>query len=724
MNKIAVTILENRLGLAAIQTEMTLAEIAQLSLNEPPGKTKDDLRMIKGCRLGPTRSQAGSLRTDANLGNLSAIIADYDSEQMAMQIAHDRLDALGIIHMLKTSASHQPGKDRWHLICPLSRELPKTEHTPMLNRLHGVLGGVLNPESWTLSQFYYLGSVVGGHPIEVLISDDNERYIDEADELDLTAIGKPKPKPKPGAAPDDIDSLDEDELGDLIKGGISFWAPTKRLIPIWIAAGVTEADAETNLRALFQAVPQAQRTPKWRKRFANIPRWIKTFYAKARRRNTPSFRAAVDYLLGLPEWRDAIRLNRFTSTIEVCDPFPPQPNRPNAHRALREPEDILRLLIYMQDNGFPKISKGVVWDVLGMVAAERGYHPVRNELERPKWDKVRRARRLFLDYFPCELPRPADPNNPTEEEEKTRADRIAYLEKIGESWMIGAVKRIFEPGSKVDHMPVIVGPQGWGKSRGLRALVPDPDWFTDDLSPNLTDKDTKDALIGVWIIELAEIPHLKKEAERVKAFFSRQTDRFRRAYDRLTGAQKRQCVFIGTSNDLEFADPTGNRRFWPVALARRVDVAAIERDRDMLWAEAVELYRSGADCWLSDELEATASETQAAYAEEDSWDGMVDEWLEQHFPSDPVTGERNLEPFSIREILEDWGYAFRPYEKPLPGAQLASGPIMTFIPTLTLATKANEARLARCLKRLGFRRNPVRHRRDRVIEYTWIPVQN
>ena len=161
-----------------------------------------------------------------------------------------------------------------------------------------------------------------------------------------------------------------------------------------------------------------------------------------------------------------------------------------------------------------------------------------------------------------------------------------------------------------------------------------------------------------------------------------------------------------------------------MALARRVDVAAIERDRDMLWAEAVELYRSGADCWLSDELEATASETQAAYAEEDSWDGMVDEWLEQHFPSDPVTGERNLEPFSIREILEDWGYAFRPYEKPLPGAQLASGPIMTFIPTLTLATKANEARLARCLKRLGFRRNPVRHRRDRVIEYTWIPVQN
>ena len=49
------------------------------------------------------------------------------------------------------------------------------------------------------------------------------------------------------------------------------------------------------------------------------------------------------------------------------------------------------------------------------------------------------------------------------------------------------------------------------------------------------ERDTKDSLTGKWLVgKLAELPHVRKEEERVKAFFSRQTDRYRRAYDLIT----------------------------------------------------------------------------------------------------------------------------------------------------------------------------------------------
>ena len=165
---------------------------------------------------------------------------------------------------------------------------------------------------------------------------------------------------------------------------------------------------------------------------------------------------------------------------------------------------------------------------------------------------------------------------------------VVYLEHTATCFLVGGAARIIAPSCKHDHLPVIIGPQRWGKSSGLAALMPAPGWFFDDLSVDLIDRDTKEALVAKWLVELAEFPHIRKEAERVKAFFSRSTDRFRRAYDRLTNDWPRTCFFAATSNSIEFPDVTGNRRYWPFRLARPVDVAAIERDREQLWAEARE----------------------------------------------------------------------------------------------------------------------------------------
>jgi hypothetical protein len=75
------------------------------------------------------------------------------------------------------------------VLCPLSQEYPPDRRDVFLARLNGLFGGIFSRESWTLSQSYYFGSVKQNpsHRVAVLAG----KPIDQADELDAIAIGKP-----------------------------------------------------------------------------------------------------------------------------------------------------------------------------------------------------------------------------------------------------------------------------------------------------------------------------------------------------------------------------------------------------------------------------------------------------------------------------------------------------------------------------------------------------
>ena len=92
---------------------------------------------------------------------------------------------------------------------------------------------------------------------------------------------------------------------------------------------------------------------------------------------------------------------------------------------------------------------------------------------------------------------------------------------------------------------------------------------------------------------------------------SRTTDRFRPPYGMRLVESPRQCFFAGTVNHSTYLrDETGGRRFWPIACGR-VDVEALARDRDQLWAETK--ARCDAGCvWRLDsaELVRMASDEQ------------------------------------------------------------------------------------------------------------------
>jgi predicted P-loop ATPase len=87
-------------------------------------------------------------------------------------------------------------------------------------------------------------------------------------------------------------------------------------------------------------------------------------------------------------------------------------------------------------------------------------------------------------------------------------------------------------------------------------------------------------------------------------------------------------VFAGSVNpETYLRDETGNRRFWPVRCGE-IDIDALARDRDQLWAEAGTRYREGAIWWLEEsELITLAKTEQDQRYHADAWDARIDRWL-------------------------------------------------------------------------------------------------
>lgn len=271
-------------------------------------------------------------------------------------------------------------------------------------------------------------------------------------------------------------------------------------------------------------------------------------------------------------------------------------------RPLRD-TDVFAVQEFLQSAGMTLLSSNVIHDAIRARAEERKFHPVRDYFGRLKWDGEERLESWLTDYLGAE----ASP----------------YVQEIGPMFLVGMVARIFKPGCSMNYMLVLEGAQGARKSTACRILG--GEWFSDSLPDVMSGKDVSQHLRGKMLIEIAELSATSRaEDAHLKAFITRNDERYRPPYGRLEVVEPRQCVFIGTTNkDVYLRDETGGRRFWPVKVGT-IDTDALARDRDQLFAEAVAKFNAGFRWWPDGEFEREHIQPQQeARRESDAWEDDV-----------------------------------------------------------------------------------------------------
>lgn len=270
--------------------------------------------------------------------------------------------------------------------------------------------------------------------------------------------------------------------------------------------------------------------------------------------------------------------------------------------------DVSAVQEWMQERGLLKMGRDTVHQAVGQVAHEAEFHPVRDYLNGLGWDGTPRIGK-WLSYYVGAEPSP-------------------YVSAVGRMFLIAMVARVMRPGCKADYMIVLEGPQGARKSTVCAILG--GDWFSDALPDLTTGKDVAVHLAGKWLIEVAELAALSKTGtELLKSFLSRDTERYRPPYGREEVIAKRQCIFIGTTNEAVYLkDGTGGRRFWPVKVGT-IDTDALRHDRDQLFAEALVAYKNGEHWWPDSNFERDhiAPEQESRLAS-DAWEEAVGPFLE------------------------------------------------------------------------------------------------
>lgn len=299
-------------------------------------------------------------------------------------------------------------------------------------------------------------------------------------------------------------------------------------------------------------------------------------------------------------------------------------------------------------------NKQLIMDAYVSLNRKNSFHPIKQYLEKIQWDGELRAETFFIDWLG------ADDNN--------------YTRQATRKWLIAAVRRIYEPGTKYDEMPVLIGDQGVGKSSTVKKLG--GEWFNDSLR-SFDSKEAGEQLQSAWIFEIPELAAMnKKEVDEVKAFISKQEDSFRVAYGRIVQDFPRHCVFIGTTNHHEFLrDQTGNRRFLPIQVSptkRKYDPFNdfTPEVAQQIWAEAFHYHQQGESLVMNEEALKMAAILQDEHTEMDSRFGLVQDFVERLLPPDWDSKKRwervnwlhNGEPGTIKRekvcALEVWAECF------------------------------------------------------------------
>lgn len=214
-------------------------------------------------------------------------------------------------------------------------------------------------------------------------------------------------------------------------------------------------------------------------------------------------------------------------------------------RAWNDTDDAI-FMSYIEKN-YNLYSENKYIKALNIAMKKHSYNPIKELIEQHEWDRKPR-----IDRFLCDI---------------LKAEDCDYSREVSRMIFFGGIARLYNPGCKFDYMPIFCGDQGIGKSTIISWLALNESFYKEVTT--IDGKDGVECLEGGWICEFSELLAMRrtKDVQSLKAFVSRNVDKYRKPYDKYVSIIPRTCIFIGTTNDATFlTDRTGNRRYLPIEI--------------------------------------------------------------------------------------------------------------------------------------------------------------
>lgn len=266
--------------------------------------------------------------------------------------------------------------------------------------------------------------------------------------------------------------------------------------------------------------------------------------------------------------------------------------------------------------GLEKFRKAQIAGGLEVLMASRKRDPHAEYLKGLQWDGVQRIELFFTKYV--------------------GATDSEYMRTVSKNFWTSLAARGLEPGCKFDSMVILEGDEGIHKSSLIAAIAGKRYTFAPSNKKCLEDLDDLRKMHQSVITELPELIGLIGMDElMVKNVLAKPSDHIRGLFARKAMECERKFVFVGTTNDKKYLTAgMGKRRFWPVQIPKNttISLSAIMADRDQLFAEAVQYFKSGHLYWYMPKE-------------------LLDPFIEDKIKEEPLTGP-------IKDIIMSIGPAW------------------------------------------------------------------
>lgn len=294
--------------------------------------------------------------------------------------------------------------------------------------------------------------------------------------------------------------------------------------------------------------------------------------------------------------------------------------------------NLLKKEIYLDDKAFDDFDLGslslraiehglngndlFIKKVLREIGQANAYHPFKAAVESKPWDGIDRITQLSNTLI-------IHPDH---------AENTEFYHEYVKRWTVGVIAKVYKPGSQ-NMVLVLQSPeQGIGKTTFFhRFKLSEGTFLEGAVNPSNKDHKMKHLDFVIWSISELDGSTKKSDSAALKDFFTLSEVVDRRAYGHFDTAGKSQLSFCASVNETCFLpDNTGNRRYLIIPVVA-IDQTPI--DMQQVFAQALELYRSGFQYWFNSEENERISTINLEYSVQNKVDHLAsrisrgDDWV-------------------------------------------------------------------------------------------------